>query len=228
MCRVLRAEGDRIPILMLTARTETSDRVAGLDAGADDYLPKPFDPDGAAGPGPCAAAPDRSGGAWGRPGDAGAWPTCASTPPPGGRGGATTSCDLSKTEFDLLEYLAANAGIVLDRSAIYDHIWGYDFGPDSKNLAVYVGYLRRKIDDDRHAKLIHTVRGVGYTLRVGVTELLTAADRRALSLRTKLVVALVVCTSLASAAVGCPQLPGDGGASRSGDRRFAGARRCST
>ena len=75
--------------------------------------------------------------------------------------------ELSKTEFDLLEYLATNAGIVLDRSAIYDHIWGYDFGPQSKNLAVYVGYLRRKIDDDSEVKLIHTVRGVGYTLRVG-------------------------------------------------------------
>ena len=73
--------------------------------------------------------------------------------------------DLSKTEFDLLELLVRNAGIVLDQSTIYERIWGYDFGPDSKNLAVYIGYLRRKIDTDGRRPLIHTVRGVGYTVR---------------------------------------------------------------
>ncbi|HEY5154622.1 MAG TPA: winged helix-turn-helix domain-containing protein, partial [Acidimicrobiales bacterium] len=73
--------------------------------------------------------------------------------------------ELSKTEFDLLELLVANAGIVLDHSTIYDRIWGYDFGPDSKNLAVYISYLRRKVEVDDEAKLIHTVRGVGYTVR---------------------------------------------------------------
>ena len=73
--------------------------------------------------------------------------------------------ELSKTEFDLLELLVRNAGIVLDQSTIYERIWGYDFGPDSKNLAVYIGYLRRKIDTEGRPPLIHTVRGVGYTVR---------------------------------------------------------------
>jgi two-component system response regulator MprA len=73
--------------------------------------------------------------------------------------------ELSKTEFDLLELLMRNAGIVLEHSTIYDRIWGYDFGPDSKNLAVYIGYLRRKIDRGHDVALLHTVRGVGYTLR---------------------------------------------------------------
>ena len=73
--------------------------------------------------------------------------------------------DLSKTEFELIELLVRNTGIVLDHSTIYDRIWGYDFGPDSKNLAVYISYLRRKLERDGEPKLIHTVRGVGYTVR---------------------------------------------------------------
>ena len=73
--------------------------------------------------------------------------------------------ELSKTEFDLLELLVRNTGIVLDHSLIYERIWNYDFGPDSKNLAVYISYLRRKIDTGDLPKLIHTVRGVGYTVR---------------------------------------------------------------
>jgi two-component system response regulator MprA len=76
-----------------------------------------------------------------------------------------TELELSKTEFDLLELLVRNAGIVLDHTLIYERIWNYDFGPDSKNLAVYISYLRRKIDTGDLPKLIHTVRGVGYTLR---------------------------------------------------------------
>ena len=165
VCRVLRSEGDRTPILMLTARTETSDRVAGLDAGADDYLPKPFDPaellarvrallrrtrpgpDPTAAPAVLQAADLRLDPAARR-----AW-----------RG--DQELELSKTEFDLLELLLFNAGIVHDRSRIYEEIWGYDFGPDSKNLAVYISYIRRKVDEGHDVKLIHTVRGVGYTLR---------------------------------------------------------------
>jgi two-component system response regulator MprA len=165
VCRVLRSEGERTPILMLTARTETSDRVAGLDAGADDYLPKPFDPaellarvrallrrtrpvaDEAAAAPVLQAADLRL-----DPAARGCW-----------RG--ADELELSKTEFDLLELLMFNAGIVLDRTRIYEEIWGYDFGPDSKNLAVYISYLRRKVDDGHEPKLIHTVRGVGYTLR---------------------------------------------------------------
>jgi two-component system, OmpR family, response regulator MprA len=166
VCRVLRAERDRTPILMLTARTETSDRVAGLDAGADDYLPKPFEldellarlrallrrahpaPEGETDEGTALRLADLR------------VDTAARRVWRGER-----EIDLSKTEFDLLELLVRNAGIVLDHSTIYDRIWGYDFGPDSKNLAVYISYLRRKIETNGEAKLIHTVRGVGYTVR---------------------------------------------------------------
>ncbi len=77
-----------------------------------------------------------------------------------------TEVELSKTEFDLLELLVRNQGIVLDHATIYDRIWGYDFGPDSKNLAVYISYLRRKLELDGEAKFLHTVRGVGYTARL--------------------------------------------------------------
>jgi two-component system response regulator MprA len=164
VCRVLRAEHDQVPILMLTARTETSDRVAGLDAGADDYLPKPFDLDelfarmrallrrahgepGAAGDGVLLLADLRLDVAGRR-----AW-----------RG--DRELELSKTEFELLELLVRNAGIVLDHSTIYERIWNYDFGPDSKNLAVYIGYIRRKTEAAGEPRLVHTVRGVGYTAR---------------------------------------------------------------
>lgn len=167
VCRVLRAERDRLPVLMLTARTETADRVAGLDAGADDYLPKPFDL--AELLARLRALLRRS-----RPDDL-VDPVAASVlqaadlridPQARRVWRADAEIELSKTEFDLLELLVRNAGIVLDHSLIYDRIWNYDFGPDSKNLAVYISYLRRKVDNGDHPKLIHTVRGVGYTLRV--------------------------------------------------------------
>ncbi|QFZ74947.1 response regulator [Streptomyces fagopyri] len=184
VCRVLRAEGDRTPILMLTALVETADRIAGLDAGADDYVVKPFDveevfarlrallrrtspvnaapaagPEGASAPVPVSAPVPRE--APGQLAAAGlhmdiqarrAW-----------RG--QRELELTRTEFELLELLVRNAGIVLDHATIYDRIWGYDFGPGSKNLAVYVGYLRRKLDGPGAPALIHTVRGVGYVLR---------------------------------------------------------------
>lgn len=177
VCRVLRAEGDRTPILMLTALVETADRIAGLDAGADDYVVKPFDVEevfarlrallrrtspvsvpGAVPEGPVREAQvssDRQVEAAGLRMDLQArraW-----------RGGR--ELELTRTEFELLELLVRNAGIVLDHSTIYDRIWGYDFGPGSKNLAVYVGYLRRKLDEPGAPQLIHTVRGVGYVLR---------------------------------------------------------------
>jgi two-component system, OmpR family, response regulator MprA len=165
MCRVLRAEKDRLPILMLTARTETSDRVAGLDAGADDYLPKPFELDELMAR--LRALLRRS-----RPDeDAAASSTMLQVADlrvdPDSRRvwRGDDEVDLSKTEFDLLELLVRNTGIVLDHSLIYERIWNYDFGPDSKNLAVYISYLRRKIDTGDLPKLIHTVRGVGYTVR---------------------------------------------------------------
>jgi two-component system response regulator MprA len=160
-CRRLRARGDQTPILLLTARAAVPDRVSGLDAGADDYLPKPFaldellarlralvrrhGPEAADG---AVVVDDLRIEAAARR----AW-----------RG--ERELELTKTEFDLLELLARNHGIVLDPATIYDKIWGYDFGPDSKNLAVYIGYLRRKTEEAGEARLIHTVRGVGYTLR---------------------------------------------------------------
>ncbi|MET8471841.1 response regulator transcription factor [Streptomyces sp. NPDC006422] len=165
VCRVLRAEGDRTPILMLTALVETPDRIAGLDAGADDYVAKPFDVEEVfarlrallrrTSPEDPEAADNRQITAADLridPAARRAW-----------RG--TRELELTRTEFDLLELLARNSGIVLDHTTIYDRIWGYDFGPGSKNLAVYVGYLRRKVDDPEGPSLIHTVRGVGYVLR---------------------------------------------------------------
>ncbi|MDQ2845323.1 MAG: response regulator transcription factor [Actinomycetota bacterium] len=162
VCRVVRADGMRVPILMLTARVEVDARVAGLDAGADDYLAKPFEleellarlrallrrtPTEPSGPGGQIAVQglridSESRRVW--------W--------------HRQQLDLSKTEFDLLELLGRNTGIVLTHSAIYDRIWGYDFGPESKNLAVYISYLRRKFEQVGAPDLIRTVRGVGYSL----------------------------------------------------------------
>lgn len=160
LCRVLRSEGDRTPVLMLTARSETSDRVAGLDAGADDYLPKPFDPEELLARVRAllrrAAPPAEESHAVLVVDDVRLDPAARRC----WRG--DREVELSKTEFDLLELLMRNRGIVLERSRIYDEIWGYDFGPDSKNLAVYVGYLRRKLGPDDGDELIRTVRGVGY------------------------------------------------------------------
>ncbi len=165
VCRVLRSEGDTTPIIMLTARTETSDRVAGLDAGADDYLPKPFDPSELLAR--VRALLRRSRPVTVGPSDAVEVADLRIDPAARQAWRAGVEIPLSKTEFDLLELLAVNAGVVLDRSRIYDDIWGYDFGPDSKNLAVYISYLRRKVDEGHEVKLIHTVRGVGYALRAG-------------------------------------------------------------
>lgn len=166
VARVLRAEGNRVPILMLTARTETRDRVAGLDAGADDYLPKPFDLDELLAR--VRALLRRA-----------ALDASAGSPDvrlelddlvlvPAGRSARRGGheLELSKTEYDLLELFVRNAGIVLDHSTIYERIWNYDFGPDSKNLAVYVGYLRRKTEQFGGRRLLHTVRGVGYVARI--------------------------------------------------------------
>ena len=166
VCRVLRAEGDRTPVLMLTARVETPDRVAGLDAGADDYLPKPFELDELFAR--LRALLRRAAPAPADGNRAGAVLQIASlrVDPAARRAWwADEELQLSKTEFDLLELMVRNEGIVLDHSTIYQRIWGYDFGADSKNLAVYVGYLRRKLDEPGAPQLIHTVRGVGYVLR---------------------------------------------------------------
>jgi two-component system response regulator MprA len=161
VCRQLRDRYRTLPILMLTARHEVSDRVAGLDAGADDYVVKPF----ALGElfarlrallrrtslsestevlrvddlllDPQSRRAERNG----------------------------RVMDLTKTEFDLLELLMLNAGIVLSRDTIYQRIWGYDFETSSRSLDVYVGYLRTKTEAGGEPRLLHTVRGVGYVLR---------------------------------------------------------------
>lgn len=161
VCRRLRAAGDSTPILMLTAKHELSDRVAGLDAGADDYLVKPFaleellarirallrrrevSPDsGTLHVGDLALDP------------------AARTVRRGER-----EVEVTKTEFDLLELLVLNAGIVLTRDTIYERIWGFDFETTSNSLDVYIGYLRRKTEADDEPRLVHTVRGVGYVAR---------------------------------------------------------------
>jgi two-component system, OmpR family, response regulator MprA len=161
VCRQLRDRYRTLPILMLTARHEVSDRVAGLDAGADDYVVKPF----ALGEllarlrallrrtslsdnnetlrvadlvlDPQSRRAERNG----------------------------RVMDLTKTEFDLLELLMLNAGIVLSRDTIYQRIWGYDFETSSRSLDVYIGYLRTKTEAGGEERLLHTVRGVGYVLR---------------------------------------------------------------
>jgi len=161
VCRRLRSRSDHTPILIATARTEVSDRVSGLDAGADDYLPKPFALDEllarvrALMRRTTYDTPDRELRVEDLRIDEAARRVWR----------ADRELDLTKTEFDLLQLLARNAGIVLSHSTIYERIWGYDFGSESKSLAVYIGYLRRKTEEGGAARLIQTVRGVGYTLR---------------------------------------------------------------
>ncbi len=162
VCRRLRSAGDRTPILILTARSEIPDRVSGLDAGADDYLPKPFALDELLAR---LRALLRRGAPEGTDDHLVAVADLRIDAAARRVWRASREIELSKTEFELLELLARNAGIVLDTSTIYDRIWGYDFGPDSKNLAVYIGYLRRKTEEAGEPRLIQTVRGVGYTLR---------------------------------------------------------------
>jgi two-component system response regulator MprA len=162
VCRRLREAGDRTPVLMLTARETVDDRVAGLDAGADDYLVKPFALKelkarlrallrrSEAEPGSdrvlrfADLALDRA-----------AWEARR-----GGRG-----LELSRTEFQLLAMFMEHPRQVLTRSQIFERVWGYDFGSSSNSLGVYMGYLRRKTEEGGEPRLLHTVRGVGYVLR---------------------------------------------------------------
>ncbi|WP_253790661.1 response regulator transcription factor [Nocardia amikacinitolerans] len=161
LCRVLRRRGNRLPILVLTARHQVGDRVAGLDAGADDYLAKPFDTEELLARlrallRRSAPDPDRR-----------TLTVADLTLDPATRevhrGGR--ALDLTRTEFDVLELLMRNERLVLSRSRIYEDIWGFDFDTESRSLDVYIGYLRRKTEAGGTVRLIHTVRNVGYTIR---------------------------------------------------------------
>lgn len=160
-CQELRRHGVRIPILLLTARHEVGDRVAGLDAGADDYLVKPFAVDE-------LLARVRALIRRREPMAPSAVLACADLRMDVDRRivtRGTRSIELTKTEFDLLQLLLEQQDIVLSREFLYEHIWGFDFETNSKSLDVYVGYLRRKIEVQDEPRLLHTVRGVGYVIR---------------------------------------------------------------
>jgi two-component system response regulator MprA len=159
-CRRLRGSGDRTPVLMLTARDAVGDRVDGLDAGADDYVVKPFALDELLAR--IRALLRRSGVGDDKPlrfADLALDPVTRDV-----RRG-DRAIDLSRTEFSLLELFLLNPRRVLPRELIFDRVWGYDFGPTSNTLEVYVGYLRRKTEAGDEPRLIHTVRGVGYVLK---------------------------------------------------------------
>jgi len=184
----LRSEGNEIPILVLTARQALTDRVAGLDAGADDYLAKPFELDellarvraltrrsraGASGAGATGPGTSDTGAVFG------ANPTGPSAGSqneitvadlridmPGHRAWrGTREIQLTRTEFNLLELLARNEKVVLKRNQLLEEIWGWASETLSNSLEVYIGYLRRKLEANDEPRLIHTVRGVGYVLR---------------------------------------------------------------
>ncbi|MBD0338780.1 MAG: response regulator transcription factor [Thermoleophilia bacterium] len=160
-CRRLRQQGSRVPVLMLTARDSVGDRVAGLDAGADDYLVKPFALEELLAR---IRALLRRGDAAGSDGvlrfsDLSLDPATREV-----RRG-DRRIELTRTEFHLLELFLRNPRQVLTRSLIFERVWGYDFGPSSNSLDVYVGYLRRKTEAGGEPRLIQTVRGVGYALR---------------------------------------------------------------
>jgi two-component system response regulator MprA len=161
VCRRLRERGDRTPVLMLTARDAVADRVEGLEAGADDYLVKPFALEELLAR--IRALLRRTG----APEDEEPLSFADLTLDPVGcqvrRG--DRELELTRTEYLLLELLLRNPGRVLTREVIFDRVWGYDFGPRSKALDVYIGYLRRKTEAGGEPRVIHTVRGFGYVLR---------------------------------------------------------------
>jgi two-component system response regulator MprA len=162
VCRLLRREGNRVPVLMLTARDAVSDRIDGLDAGADDYLVKPFDIDELKAR--LRALLRRAGGDTDAEGGLSFGELRLDPSRHGARVGERF-VELTRTEYQLLELLMLNPRRVLPHSLIYDRVWGYDFGPTSNALRVYIGYLRRKLVEAGAASEIHTVRGVGYALR---------------------------------------------------------------
>ncbi|MGD1012700.1 MAG: response regulator transcription factor [Acidimicrobiales bacterium] len=161
VCRRLRNAGDRTPVLMLTARESVDDRVAGLDAGADDYLVKPFALEELLAR--LRALLRRSG-----PAEANEVLCYADLSLDLGSRQVRRSgraIELTRTEFLLLELFLRHPGRVLTRDVISVNVWDYDFGPASNSLDVYIGYLRRKTESEGESRLIQTVRGVGYVLR---------------------------------------------------------------
>ncbi|MEV6068879.1 response regulator transcription factor [Nocardia sp. NPDC052001] len=162
LCRALRRRGDRLPILVLTARHQVGDRVAGLDAGADDYLAKPFDTEELLARLRALlrrSALDEPASALLSAGDLTLDPATREVH----RGARLL--DLTRTEFDVLELLLRNQRVVLSRGQIYEHIWGFDFDTESRSLDVYIGYLRRKTEEGGEPRLIQTVRNVGYVVK---------------------------------------------------------------
>jgi two-component system response regulator MprA len=162
VCRRVRASGNEVPVLMLTARAEVDSRVAGLDAGADDYLPKPF---ALAELLARLRALLRRVGTDAADGDALVFADLELDLGTREVRRDGLRIELTRTEFSLLELFLRNPRQVLTRSVIFERVWGYDFGPTSNSLDVYIGYLRRKTEAGGRPRLIHTVRGVGYALR---------------------------------------------------------------
>jgi two-component system response regulator MprA len=162
VCQRLRSAGDSTPVLMLTARAAINDRVAGLDAGADDYLVKPF---------ALRELQARLRALLRRAGDGVAdgevlrYADLSLDPVAHEVKRGERMIELSKTEFLLLELFLRHPRQVLTRSTIFENVWGYDFGPTSNALGVYMGYLRRKTEAGGEPRLLHTVRGVGYVLK---------------------------------------------------------------
>jgi two-component system response regulator MprA len=161
VCRRLRSGGDATPILMLTARDAVPDRVTGLEAGADDYLVKPFALEELRARLKAITRRQLPGGGDGvlefaglRLDPAGHQAWCGER-----------RLELTRTEFMLLELFMLHTGHVLTRPIIFERVWGYDFGSASNSLGVYIGYLRRKLEEGGEPRLLHTVRGVGYVLR---------------------------------------------------------------
>jgi two-component system response regulator MprA len=164
VCRHLRSTGDDLPILVLTARDSVSERVAGLDAGADDYLPKPFALEELLARMRALlrrrTLPDEN-----EDSRALTFSDLSLDPVTREVSRGERSISLTRTEFSLLEMLIANPRRVLTRSRILEEVWGFDFPTSGNALEVYVGYLRRKTEAEGELRLIHTVRGVGYVLR---------------------------------------------------------------
>jgi two-component system response regulator MprA len=160
VCRRLREAGNRVPILMLTARDAVADRIDGLDAGADDYLVKPFD---------VGELKARLRALLRRAAESSEddlrFAELRLDPARHGVAVGEGFAELTRTEYQLLELLLRNPNRVLPHDLIYERVWGYDFGPTSNALRVYVGYLRRKLEEAGSRPLIHTLRGVGYVLR---------------------------------------------------------------